>query len=171
MQFKYRSPFAHLVVSQRSALECAKSDHRIDTKLRCSGWLNRCIACASFNTFPLHTFCQVYLIKGRLSVLFAYYFVRSARLPLSCGPFGINLILAPSISRLFVTEECDRRFHWHKQVQRGVGRPSSSSWNWNQMQLLNDASVERTSFRVAFFSYFKIEPQPNGFAQLKQLFT
>ena len=168
MQFKYRSPFAHLVVSKRSALECQKGDHRIATKLRCRGWLNCCIACASYNTFPLHTFCQGYTIKVRLSILCVYYFVR---LPLSCGPFGINLILAPSISQLFVTEECDRRFHWHKQVQHGVGRPSSSTWNWNQIQLLNHASVERTSFRVPFFSYFKIEPQPNAFAQLKQLFT
>ena len=168
MKFNHRSPFAHLVVSKRNALECQKGDHRTDTKLRCSGWLNRCIACASYNTFPLHTFCQGYIIEVRLSILFSYYFVR---LPLSCGPFGINLILAPSISQLFVTEECDRRFHWHKQVQRGVGRPSSSTWNWNQIQLLNHASVERTSFRVPFFSYFKIEPQLNGFAQLKQLFT
>ena len=168
MQFKYRSPFVHLVVSKRSALECQKGDHRIDTKLRCSGWLNRCIGCACYNTFQLHTFCLGYIIKVCLSILFGYYFVR---LPLSCGPFGINLILAPSISQLFVTEECDRRLHWHKQVQRGVGRPSSSAWNWNQIQLLNDASVERTSFRVPFFSYFKTEPQPNGFAQLKQSFT
>ena len=125
------------------------------------------VACACYNTFPLHTFCQGYIIKGRLSILFAYYFVQLA---LSCGPFGINLILAPSISQLFVTEECDRRFYWHKQAQRGVGRPSSSTWNWNQIQLLNHASVQRTSFRVPFFSYFKTEPQPNGFAQLKQLF-
>ena len=50
---------------------------------------------------PLHPFCQGYIIKVRLSILFVYYFVQ---LPLSCGPFGINLILAPSISQLFVTD-------------------------------------------------------------------